>query len=147
MSDRPTSGPGRPSDWREIEPGQDRGQGRLRVYVHLVLLTVTGCPAVTDGLDGDFARLQEWPRREDGPVRVGGAGFTAPSLVRRVPWDYAPRPPPWATALRRAAAAGAASSLAGASRPPSAGTLLSRRAAYAVTRRQARGALRAPLKT
>ena len=52
-----------------------------------------------------------------------------------------------ATALRRAAAAGAAGSPAGASRPPSAGALLSRRVAYAVTRRQARGALRAPLKT
>jgi hypothetical protein len=51
-----------------------------------------------------------------------------------------------ATALRRAAAAGAASSPAAARRPPSAGALLSRRAAHAVTRRQARGALRAPLR-
>jgi hypothetical protein len=38
---------------------EDHGQGRLRVYVHLVALAVTGCPAGTDGLDGDLARLQQ----------------------------------------------------------------------------------------
>jgi len=38
---------------------EDDGQGRLRVYVHQVVLTGTGCPAVTDGLDGDLARLQQ----------------------------------------------------------------------------------------
>jgi hypothetical protein len=48
--------------------------------VRLVLLTVTGWPVVTDGLDGDLARLQQWPRREDGPVRVRAAG------LRRSAW-------------------------------------------------------------
>ena len=56
---RAESGPGHPSDWRRIEPMEDHGQGRLRVYVHLVVSTVAGWPAVTDGLDGDLARLQQ----------------------------------------------------------------------------------------
>ena len=56
---RVESGPGHPSDWRRIEPMEDHSQGRLRVYVHLVALTVTGWPAFTDGLDGDLARLQQ----------------------------------------------------------------------------------------
>ena len=46
---------------------EDHSQGRLCVYVHLVSLTATGWPAATGGLDGDLARLQQWPRREDGP--------------------------------------------------------------------------------
>ena len=117
------------------------------MYVHLVLLTVTGCPAVTDGLDGDLARLQQWPRREDGPVRVRVAGCGAQpgaagarglrtggrrrgyctkasgrQLVRRVPRGRLAPAFCWSASS-------------------------SRRAAYAVTRRQARGALRAPLKT
>ena len=83
VPDTAASGPGHPSDWRRIEPREDHSQGRLRVYVHLVVLTVTGCPAVTDGLDGDLARLQQWPRREDGPVRVRAAGCGA-QPVRRV---------------------------------------------------------------
>jgi hypothetical protein len=33
------------------------GQAQLRVY--LVALTVRGCPAVKDGLEGDLARLQQ----------------------------------------------------------------------------------------
>ena len=61
------SGPGHPFDRRTIEPRQDQSQGRLRVYLHLIVLAVTSCPACTDGLDGDLARLQQWPRREDGP--------------------------------------------------------------------------------
>ena len=106
---------------------------------------MTGCPAVTDGLDGDLARLQEWPRREDGPVRVRAAGCGA-QPVRRVPWDCAPAAAAVATALRRAAAGWCGEFPAGASRPLSAGApALPRRAAYAVTRRQARGALSAPL--
>ena len=41
-----------------MEPMEDHGQGRFRVYVYLVALTVRGWPAATDGLDGDLARLQ-----------------------------------------------------------------------------------------
>jgi hypothetical protein len=51
------------------------------VYVHLVPLTVTGCPAATDGLDGDFARLQQWPRREDGPRSRMRGGLRRPAGV------------------------------------------------------------------
>ena len=128
---------------------QDHGQGRLRVYVHLVALTATGCPAVTDGLDGDLARLQQWPRREDGPFALRGrlwvvvlsrcgelAGVRASAaaavrccgkasgrrVVRRVPRG---RVAPASRCVRR----------------------LFCRVACAVPRRQARGALRAPLKT
>jgi hypothetical protein len=61
---------------------EGRRQDRLRVYVHLVVLTDNGWPAVTDGLDGDLARLQQWPRREDGPVRARARGYGA-QLVRR----------------------------------------------------------------
>ncbi len=42
---------------------EDHSQGRLRgMYLHLVVLTFTGWPAVIDGLDGDLARLQQWLR-------------------------------------------------------------------------------------
>jgi hypothetical protein len=61
---------------------EDHGQGCLRVYVYLVDLTASGCPAVTDGLDGDLARLQQWPRREDGPVRARAAGCGAQPVRR-----------------------------------------------------------------
>jgi hypothetical protein len=117
------------------------------VYVRLVTSTVIGCPAVTDGLDGDLARLQEWPCREDGPVRVRAAGYGA-QPVR-----------PGALGLRtggrrrgyRTKASGrpvVRRVPAGASRPPATGApTLPAVAAYAVTRRQARGALGAPLKT
>jgi hypothetical protein len=40
----------------------------LFAYVHLVVLTSTGWPASTDGLDGDLARLQQRPRRKNDPV-------------------------------------------------------------------------------
>jgi hypothetical protein len=53
---------------------EDHGQGRLRVYLHWVLLTVIGCPTATDGLDGDVARLQQWLRREDGSARAAAYG-------------------------------------------------------------------------
>ena len=60
---------------------EDHAHGRLRVmYVHLVLLTVSGWPAATDGLDGDLARLQQRPRRGRWPrTRVwrGSAGATS----------------------------------------------------------------------
>jgi hypothetical protein len=78
---------------------------------------------------------------------VRAAGFTAPSLVRRVRLGLRPAAAAVATALRRAAAAGAASSPGGRLAPAFSWSATSRRAAYAVTRRQARGALRAPLKT
>jgi hypothetical protein len=39
---RSESGPGHPSDRRPIEPIEDHPQGRLRVYVHLVVFTITG---------------------------------------------------------------------------------------------------------
>ena len=41
----------------ECQPMEDRSQGRLRV--HLIVLTVTGWPAIIGGLDGDLARLQQ----------------------------------------------------------------------------------------
>jgi len=50
---------GHPSDWRRIERVEDHGQGHLRVYVRLVTLTICGCSASADGLDGDLARLQQ----------------------------------------------------------------------------------------
>ena len=115
------SGPCHLSDRRLTEPTEDHDQGRLRVCVYQVALTVAGGPTVTDGLDGDLARLQEWTRREDGPVRVRAAGLRCPAWCGGCPGIRAPRPPPWLFALRRAAAAGAASYPAGASRPPSAG--------------------------
>jgi hypothetical protein len=37
------SGLDHPSDRRLMEPMEDHSQGRLCVYVHLVVLTVTGC--------------------------------------------------------------------------------------------------------
>jgi hypothetical protein len=83
---------------------EDHSQGRLRVYVHLVVLTGSDCPAGTDGLDGDLARLQQWPRWEDGPVRVRAAGCGV-QLVRRAAWVRALAAAAVATALRRAAAA------------------------------------------
>jgi hypothetical protein len=49
------------------------------MYVHLVALTVTDSPASTDGLDGDLARLQQWPRRRMAPFaharRVAAPGW------------------------------------------------------------------------
>ena len=42
--------------------GSNRGKITVKVvfaYVCLVSLPVTGCPAVTEGLDGDLARLQQ----------------------------------------------------------------------------------------
>ena len=51
--------PGHPSDWCPLTPCQGRGQARLRVYVCQAASTVRGCPAVTDGLDGELARLQD----------------------------------------------------------------------------------------
>jgi hypothetical protein len=33
-------------------------------------LAATGFPAVTDGLDGDLARLQQLPRRENAALRL-----------------------------------------------------------------------------
>jgi hypothetical protein len=50
--------PGHPPDWRRAEQMEERSQGRLRVHVYLVVLTVNVWPAVTGGLDGDLGRLQ-----------------------------------------------------------------------------------------
>ncbi|SRR6266568_822879 len=50
----------------------NRGKITVKVvsaYLHLVVLTVTGWPASTDGLDGSLARLQQRPRREDAPFK------------------------------------------------------------------------------
>ncbi len=52
-------GPGHPSDRCPLNPCQGRGQARLRVYMCQAASTVRGCPAVTDGLDGELARLQD----------------------------------------------------------------------------------------
>jgi hypothetical protein len=112
--------------WPSFRLARDRTEGRSRSRSSSRVrvprnLTVTGCPAVTDGLEGDLSRLQEWPRWEGWscsrargrlygaqPGAAGARGLrTAAAAV--------------ATALRRAAAAGAASSPAGARRPPSAG--------------------------
>ena len=82
-------------------------------------LTVTGCPAATDGLDGDPARLQQWPRREDVLVRVRAAGLRRSSCAASA-LGLRTAAAAVATALRRAAVAGAASSQASASCPPSA---------------------------
>jgi len=54
------------------------------MYVHLVTLTVTGCPAVTDGLDGNLARLQQWPRREDGRACTARCGAQPVRRAARV---------------------------------------------------------------
>ena len=123
---------------------EDHSQGRLRVYVHLVLLTVTGCPAVTDGLDGDLARLQEWPRREDGPVRVRSA-VAAPSWCGGCPGLRASAAAAVAFALRRAAAVWYGGFPAGRIAPAFCCVRqLSRHVACPVTCRQARRAGRAP---
>ena len=125
---------------------EDRGQGRLRVYVHLVDSTVTGWPASTDGLDGDLARLQQWPRREDGPVRARGGlrrSTGAVSCLGSVPR----RPPPCAAAVRRAAADWCGGFPTGTFHAHLLLCVNSPRCvACTVTGRQARGALRAPLK-
>ena len=145
--DKQESGPGHPSDWRRIEPMEDHSQGRLRVYMYLVILTGTGCPAAQPGLDGDLARLQRWTApggwpcsRTRGKVRCPAGAASCPRSVPR-------RPPPCATAVRRAAAAWCG----GFPRARCARFLLCARAlpgriACAVTRRQARGAQSAPLK-
>jgi hypothetical protein len=57
-----------------LTPCQGRGQVRLRVYVCQAASTFRGCPAVTDGLDGELARLQDQ-----------GTGGMAPLLQRRAP--------------------------------------------------------------
>ena len=119
------------------------------MYVHLVALTVTGRPAVTDGLDGDLARLSTmtapggWTcsrtrgglRRPAGAASCPGVRASAAAavrcrgkasgrrLVRRVPRRARTRSP--SAVCASSAAVGAC----------------------AVTRRQAHGALRAPLKT
>jgi hypothetical protein len=91
--------------------------------------------------------FNSWQRREDGPVRAG-AEVTALSWHGELPGEFVPRrPPPWAFALRRAAVTWCDGFSAGAARPPSALRQHSSRAACAITRRQARGALGAPLKT
>jgi hypothetical protein len=71
---------GRVRSWPSfrLAPGRTEGRSpsRSSSRVHVPSgLTLTGCPVVTDGLDGDLARLQEWPRREDGPVRVRATGL------------------------------------------------------------------------
>jgi hypothetical protein len=40
-----------------LVPDRTDGRARLRLYLRLVLLRVTGRPAVTDGLDGDLDQL------------------------------------------------------------------------------------------
>jgi hypothetical protein len=55
----PTLGPGHPSDWCLLTPCQGRRQARLRVSVCQAASTVRGCPAVTDGLDGELEWLQD----------------------------------------------------------------------------------------
>ena len=64
---------------------EDHSQGRLRIYVHLATLTVTGSPAATCGLDGDLARLQQWPRREDGPRSRTLGGLRRPASAASCP--------------------------------------------------------------
>jgi hypothetical protein len=54
----------------------DRRQGRLRVYMHLVTLIVPGCSKVTDSLD-DLPRLQQWLRRKAGFARARMASYGA----------------------------------------------------------------------
>jgi hypothetical protein len=82
---RRESGSGHPSDWRRIEPTQDHSQGRLCVYVHLVILPVTGCPTSTDSLDSDLGRLRQWPRREDGPCSSRRGGVAALNRCGELP--------------------------------------------------------------
>lgn len=53
---------------------EEHSQGRLCVYAHLGILTVTGRPTAADDLDGDLAWLQQWPRREDGRARLAACG-------------------------------------------------------------------------
>ncbi len=115
------------------------------MYVLLVALTGCGCPTATDGLEGDLGRIQEWSRREDGLVRARAASCGA-QLVRRAARVCA----------AAAAAVGFRTKASGRRRcggfPPGASRPLlavcassSTVTACAVTRRQARGALRAPL--
>jgi hypothetical protein len=63
---------GRVRSWPSFRLARDRTEARSRSRsssrdVHRAVLTVTGWPASTDGLDGGLARLQQWPRWEDGP--------------------------------------------------------------------------------
>jgi hypothetical protein len=51
-------GPGHPSDRYPLNPCHGRSSPALRVHVP-VTLTVRGCPAITDGLDAELARLQD----------------------------------------------------------------------------------------
>jgi len=83
---------------------QSRSSSRVR---RLVPSTVTGWPAITDGLDGELARLQQWPRREDGPF-AHARRVAALSWCGELPGVRYLRPPPCAAAVRRAAARGAA---------------------------------------
>ena len=62
------------------------------MYERQIVFTVTGCPAVTDCLDGDAARLQHRPRRGDGPVHERAAGYGA-QPTRGVPRVRASGPP------------------------------------------------------
>jgi hypothetical protein len=144
---RANAGPGHLSDWCRIET-DGRSQSRLSSRdVRLVLFTVTGWVACTDGLDGDLARLQQWPRREDGPVSRTRGGLRRSAGAANCPGSVPWRPPPWAFALRRAAAGTCGGFPAGATRPLfCCMRQLFRRVACAATRRQARGALGAPLK-
>jgi hypothetical protein len=118
---------GRRQSWPSFRSAQDRTEGRPRSRPSLRIraagelkLSVTGCPVVTDGLDGNLGRLQAWLRREDGLVRVRLAGLRrsagAASCSGSVPW----RPPSCAAAVRRAAAVWCGGFPAGASRPLSA---------------------------
>lgn len=57
-------------------------------------LTMTGCAAVADGLDGDRARLQECQRREMA-LLVYVSAITALSLAGREARKTTVRSPPW----------------------------------------------------
>src|ERR1039457_476672 len=69
MTDFPATGPGYSSDRRAAEP---RKITVKVVFARTLAMHFEGdrLSFATNGLDGDLARLQEWPRREDGPVNT-----------------------------------------------------------------------------
>jgi hypothetical protein len=138
------SGPCHLSDRRLTEPTEDHHQGRLSVCVYLVALTVRGWGSQTVltvilvGFNNDGAGRMARPHTR--------SGWRCPAGTVRCPGVRASAA---AAARFRAKASGRCVVRwvpAGVSCPPSALRQLSRLVACAVTCRQARGALGAPLK-
>ena len=108
--------------WVEDQTGwpmEDHGQGRLRVYVHLVVLTVTSWVRSQTALRAILLGFNNDRAGEDGPVRARG-GLRRPAGTASCLGPVPRRSSPCAAAVRRAADERCGGFPASASRPLSA---------------------------